>query len=78
MYLGCNQEDVAWGLIRAAYTSVAEYAIVPMQDILRLGSAARMNTPGVEHDNWSWRMSASALTREDAEKLRQLGVICGR
>jgi 4-alpha-glucanotransferase len=49
-----------------------------MQDILRLGSAARMNTPGVEHDNWSWRMSASALTREDAEKLRQLGVICGR
>jgi 4-alpha-glucanotransferase len=37
-----------------------------------------MNTPGQEHDNWSWRMTAAALTRKDAEKLRQLGVICGR
>ncbi len=78
-YVGCSgEEDVSWGLIRAAYISVAEMAIVPMQDILNLASDARMNTPGQEHGNWSWRMSAGALRREDSEKLRQLGVICGR
>lgn len=77
-YLGCADEDVAWGLIRAAYTSVAEIAIVPVQDILGLGSDARMNTPGKEVDNWSWRLSPAALTREHSEKLRQLGVITGR
>lgn len=78
-YVGCSgEEDVSWGLIRAAYVSVAEMAIVPMQDILNLGSDARMNTPGQEQGNWSWRMSAGALTRIDSEKLRQLGVVCGR
>ena len=78
-YLGCNDAmNVAWGLIRAAYTSVAETAIVPVQDILSLGSEARMNTPGKEIDNWSWRLESGALTREHSEKLRQLGVITGR
>jgi len=75
-YLGDG--DVAWGMIRAAYTSVAEIAIVPVQDILSLGSDARMNTPGKEHGNWSWRLAHAALTREHAERLRQLGVIAGR
>ncbi|HVG25302.1 MAG TPA: 4-alpha-glucanotransferase [Thermoanaerobaculia bacterium] len=75
-YLG--EDDVAWAMIRAVYTSVAETAIVPVQDILSLDSSARMNTPGREHDNWSWRLSAAALTREHSEKLRQLGVVAGR
>lgn len=77
-YLGCGQTDVAWGLIRAAFTSVAEVAIVPVQDILGLGSEARMNRPGAQHDNWSWRLRPSALTREHAEKLRRLVEITGR
>jgi 4-alpha-glucanotransferase len=77
-YLGCEIDDVASGLIRAAYTSVAETAIVPVQDILGLGSEARMNTPGAEHDNWSWRLLPGALTREHAEELRQLAEITGR
>jgi 4-alpha-glucanotransferase len=77
-YLGCEIDDVAWGLIRAAYTSVAETAIVPVQDILGLGSDARMNTPGAEHDNWSWRLLPGALTRDHAERLRKLGEITGR
>jgi 4-alpha-glucanotransferase len=78
-YLGCTGPDgIPWGLIRAAYTSVAETAIVPVQDILGLGSEARMNTPGKEVDNWSWRLHPAALTREHSEKLRQLGVITGR
>ncbi|HEX6095254.1 MAG TPA: 4-alpha-glucanotransferase [Thermoanaerobaculia bacterium] len=78
-YLGCaNADEVPWGLIRAAYTSVAETAIVPVQDILGLGSDARMNTPGKDIDNWSWRLQSGALTREHSERLRQLGVISGR
>jgi 4-alpha-glucanotransferase len=78
-YLGCTEvSEVSWGLIRAAYTSVAETAIVPVQDILGLASDARMNTPGKEIDNWSWRLASGALTREHSEKLRQLGVISGR
>jgi 4-alpha-glucanotransferase len=78
-YLGCTEvNDIAWGLIRAAYTSVAETSIVPMQDILDLGSEARMNTPGAESDNWSWRLLAGTLTHERAAKLRRLAVLTGR
>jgi 4-alpha-glucanotransferase len=79
LYLGAKDErDVAWGMIRAAYTSVAETAIIPVQDILSLGSDARMNTPGQEKDNWTWRLRPAALTREHSEHLRRLGVIAGR
>jgi 4-alpha-glucanotransferase len=78
-YLGCaNADDVAWGLIRAAYTSVAEMAIVPVQDILASGSEARMNTPGEEEHNWSWRLAPGALRSEHAAKLRKLAVLTGR
>jgi 4-alpha-glucanotransferase len=78
-YLGCTSADeIASALIRAAYTSVAETAIVPMQDILALGSEARMNTPGAETGNWTWRLPAGALTREDAARLRKLATLTGR
>ncbi|HEU4887282.1 MAG TPA: 4-alpha-glucanotransferase [Thermoanaerobaculia bacterium] len=78
-YLGCTTaDDIAPGLIRAAYTSVAETAIVPVQDILGLGSEARMNTPGDEKGNWTWRLAGGALTREDAARLRKLATLTGR
>ena len=78
-YLGVTgADDVAWALIRAAYTSVAETAIVPVQDILDLGTDARMNMPGAEHDNWSWRTRSGALTAEHAERLRKLAQVSGR
>jgi 4-alpha-glucanotransferase len=77
-YLGDDCEDVSWALIRAAYTSVAETAIVPLQDILGLGSEARMNRPGARLDNWSWRFVAGALTRTQADRLRRLAEISGR
>jgi 4-alpha-glucanotransferase len=77
-YLGCKQSDLSWGLIRAAFTSVADVAIVPLQDILALGSEARMNRPGASQDNWSWRVRPGALTREHAEKFRRLAEITGR
>ena len=78
-YLGVgNADDVAWALIRAAYTSVAETAIVPAQDILALGGEARMNRPGAEHDNWSWRLAEGSLDASFADGLRRLAELSGR
>jgi 4-alpha-glucanotransferase len=77
-YLGTDAASVPEAMIRAAYTSVARTAIVPAQDILGLGSEARMNRPGASNDNWSWRLRAGALTREQAERLRRLAEISGR
>jgi 4-alpha-glucanotransferase len=77
-YLGPECDDVAWALIRAAYTSVAETAIVPAQDILSLGSEARMNRPGDAQHNWSWRLEPGALTRTHADRLHKLAEITGR
>ncbi|GAC1429374.1 MAG: 4-alpha-glucanotransferase [Thermoanaerobaculia bacterium] len=78
MYLGDDCTDVSWSLVRAAYTSVAETAIVPLQDILALGSEARMNRPGAGLDNWSWRVMPGSLTRARADRLRRLAEISGR
>jgi len=78
-YLGVNGGDVPQAMIRAALTSVARLAIVPVQDILGLGTEARMNRPGEEEANWCWRMSeAGALTIESAKRLRDLVEITGR
>lgn len=77
-YLGDDCHDVAWSMIRAAYTSVAHTAIAPAQDILALGGQARMNRPGAEGDNWSWRLAPDALSRDHAERLRRLAEITGR
>jgi 4-alpha-glucanotransferase len=77
-YLGCEGSEFAETLMRAAYTSVAETAIVPVQDILDLGSDARMNRPGAKSDNWSWRMGSGALTGADATRMRRLAEITGR
>jgi 4-alpha-glucanotransferase len=78
VYLGDDCRDFAWALIRAAYTSVADIAIVPVQDILGLGSDARMNTPGAEKNNWTWRLAPGGLTHEHAQRLRRLAEITGR
>ena len=73
-----GEGPVEWAFIRAAFTSVAEIAIVPVQDILGLGSEARMNRPGDGTENWSWRLRSDALDRDHAERLRQLTEITGR
>ena len=71
-YLGGTQDEVSWSMIRAAYTSVADLAIVPMQDVLDLGSEARMNVPGVAKGNWTWQAPSDAFTPERAVRLRRL------
>jgi 4-alpha-glucanotransferase len=79
LYLGTARADeVPWAMIRAVFTSVAQTAIVPVQDILSLGSEARMNKPGHEKDNWSWRLREGALTAANAERVRGLVGVSGR
>lgn len=77
-YLGTDGRDIHWALIRAAYTSVADRAIVPLQDAFGLGSEARMNTPGRPHGNWTWRATERAFTKELAAKLQRLALLTGR
>jgi 4-alpha-glucanotransferase len=77
-YLGAGREEIEWAMIRAAYTSVARMAIVPLQDVLGLGAEARMNRPGASDDNWTWRFPNGSLTRDRADRLRKLADISGR
>lgn len=60
------------GLAEMAYASPARLAILPAQDVLGLGSEARMNRPGEEFGNWTWRLEPGELTREHASRLRAL------
>jgi 4-alpha-glucanotransferase len=71
-------EDVHDHLIRLAYMSVARNTIVPTQDVLMLGSEARMNTPGTLENNWAWKMPLGALTEAHAAKMARLVEIYGR
>jgi 4-alpha-glucanotransferase len=59
-YLNTEGSQIHWSMIRAAYCTVARQAMVPMQDILGLGSEARMNLPGVAGSSWTWRMTEHA------------------
>lgn len=77
-YLGCDEGEIEWALIRAAYGSVADRAIVPLQDVLGLGSEARMNTPGKADGNWSWRARREDFQPEFATRLRRLAELTGR
>ncbi|HSQ01110.1 MAG TPA: 4-alpha-glucanotransferase [Candidatus Dormibacteraeota bacterium] len=78
-YLGRrSSQDVVAHLIRLAMASVADTAIVPVQDVLGLGSAARMNTPGQTEGNWAWRLGDDQLGSEQADWLAGLAATYGR
>ena len=77
-YLNGNVDDAVWGFVRLVLSSVADTAIVPMQDVLCLGSEARMNLPATTGNNWRWRMREDQLKPELAKKLRELNRIYGR
>lgn len=68
-YLNCCGKAFHWVLIRSAMASVSNFALFPMQDVLGLGSDARMNIPGTSESNWEWRMKATDLRDEDAQQL---------
>ena len=71
-YLHSDGSDFAWDLIRGVWSSVAVYAVAPMQDILSLGTEARMNYPSRLGGNWEWRMREADTSEAHAERLREL------
>jgi len=76
--LGVNDREVVWAMIREALASQADTATVPAQDILELGSEARMNFPGLAKGNWRWRLKEGELTKELAQRLRSITITYGR
>jgi 4-alpha-glucanotransferase len=67
-----SPEQVAWAAIRSVFGSAAALAVVPQQDVLALGSEARMNTPGSSEGNWAWRFTWPELLDSDAQaRLRE-------
>jgi len=77
-YFRSSGTDVAWTLIGAAYGSVAAMAVVPLQDMLDLGSEARMNLPGSDRGNWSWRYRAEQITDTIRWRLKEMTTVYGR
>ena len=77
-YLGRVPDNPVKALIRELQRSVAAFVVVPMQDILGLGSEARMNEPGTIGGNWAWRMQSKVASPSLAGELRQLAAIYAR
>ena len=73
-----NLSEAPEAFVKGVFTSIADTAIVPMQDILGLGSEARMNLPGTVGGNWVWRMKSGAINSETAGKLLALNRETGR
>lgn len=77
-YLARDGSDIAWDLIRTAWSSVCELAIAPLQDVLSLGSEARMNFPGRPTGNWTWRYEHHQLQPWALDRLAELTWLYGR
>jgi 4-alpha-glucanotransferase len=77
-YFGRCEDGIHWAFIRAAQTSASEFALIPMQDALGLGSEARMNTPSLHGGNWKWRLAPGQFTGELAAKLANLAQVTDR
>jgi 4-alpha-glucanotransferase len=75
---GLGGDDPWWGLIRLAFASPARLAVVQAQDVLGLGSEARMNMPGRARGSWRWRLRPGELTADLAKRLREVTGESGR
>jgi 4-alpha-glucanotransferase len=71
-YLCVDGSDFAWDLIRTAWASVGTFALAPMQDLLNLGTEARMNYPSRLGGNWEWRMTEDTMTGDLQDRLKEL------
>jgi len=76
--VGRSEDGVNWALIRAAQGSVAELSVIPMQDVLSLGSESRLNIPSKPEGNYRWRMRRGAFTQELVQRLAALAEITDR
>jgi 4-alpha-glucanotransferase len=77
-YLRSDGREIHWELIATALASVADLAVFPLQDVLGLGSEARMNRPGSGAGNWQWRCTAGQLDGADAARLADMSALYGR
>lgn len=77
-YCGVHEDEPHWSFIRTVLQSVANTAILPVQDVLGLGSEARMNVPGTAEGNWRWRLLDEQLDERAAERLRDLCALTER
>jgi 4-alpha-glucanotransferase len=80
-YLRVGGEEIGWDFVRSAYQSVARLAVLPLQDLMSLGTEARFNTPGKAQGNWTWRYrpeQLKALHDKTAPYLRDLAELYGR
>jgi 4-alpha-glucanotransferase len=77
-YLARDGRDIAWDMIRAAWSSVGDLAITPLQDVLALGSEARMNYPGRPQGNWCWRFLPEQVNAWTLDRLADLTRLYGR
>lgn len=77
-YAATDGREVNWTMVRLAMASVANLCIIPLQDILGLGSEGRMNYPGRPEGNWEWRLHPGALTPEMKSRLAELTSLYGR
>jgi 4-alpha-glucanotransferase len=76
-YLNGSGQEIHWEMLRAVWASVAHLAIAPVQDLLGLGTEARMNHPGTAQGNWEWRLTGQP-DGEVQQKLRRMTEIHGR
>lgn len=78
-YLNLSQEEgYHWGIIKAAWSSVADMAIIPMQDLLELGEEARLNAPSTLGSNWRWRATSEQMSETLAKKICKYAILYGR
>ncbi len=77
-YIARSGDDIAWDLIRLAWSSIAVFALAPMQDLLSLGGEARMNFPGRPSGNWTWRLPPDALTSQLAGRMKEVNELYRR
>ncbi|MBN1352224.1 4-alpha-glucanotransferase [candidate division KSB1 bacterium] len=77
-YIGVNGKPFNWALIQLAMSSVANLAIIPLQDVLGLGTDARMNFPSTLGGNWAWRYRKEMLNGDIGQQLRELTELYGR
>ena len=77
-YSGMPMADLPWPIIKMAWQSVAQLAVIPMQDVLALDSEHRMNTPGTTEGNWTWQLDWQSLSEQHGQKLKHLNQLYGR
>jgi 4-alpha-glucanotransferase len=77
-YLNSDGREIHWDFNRVIFESVADTAIIPMQDILGLGGEARMNLPASGSGNWNWRCKENDFSAELVQRLKELTKLYGR